>query len=76
MVKEVSVSTDRDKKYYHDKGEQDAAKGRHNPPYQGTVFSKDWWESDMGGRPVADKNKRANYDAYEKGHRNTSKQKK
>jgi hypothetical protein len=66
----------KDKKYYHNKGEQDAANDRHNPPHQGPVFSKNWWEADMGGRPVINKDKQADYDAYEKGHRNTRKEKK
>ncbi len=63
-----------DKEYYHNKGEGDGAKGRHDPPHQGPLFSTDWWESDMGGRPVTDEDKRADYDAYEKGHDNARNQ--
>lgn len=69
------MPSDRDTDYYHNQGEQDAANDRHNPPHQGGVFSENWWGSDMGGRPVTDKDKQANYDAYEKGHRNASRQK-
>jgi hypothetical protein len=64
-----------DKEYWHDKGEQDAAKGRDNPPHQGPVFSTDWWQSDMSGRPVIDKDKQADYDAYESGQDNANRQK-
>lgn len=69
------MSTHKDKEHYHNKGEKDGAKGHHDPPHQGPVFSKDWWGSDRGGRPVTDKNKRADYDAYEKGYDNAKKQK-
>ena len=62
----------RDKEYWHNRGEKDAADGRHHPPHQNSAFSKDWWESDMGGRPVSDKDKQADYDAYEKGWDNAN----
>lgn len=44
-----------DKEYWHNRGEQDASKGRHSPPHQGSTFSSAWWDSDMGGRPVTDR---------------------
>jgi hypothetical protein len=62
-----------DTEYWHNKGEQDAADGSHHPPHQ--EGSKNYWESDMGGRPVTDSDKRADYDAYEKGWQNTENQK-
>lgn len=69
------MSTHKDKEYYHNKGEQDGSEGRYRPPHQGPVFSKDWWESDISGRPVIDEDKRADYDAYEKGYDNARSQK-
>ncbi len=65
----------KDENYYHNKGEQDASKGHHHPPHQGPFGSKDYWDSDIGGRPVTDTDKRADYDAYEKGYSNTKNQK-
>lgn len=60
----------KDKEYWHNRGEQDAASGRHKPPHQGGVFSENWWGSDMNGRPVTDKDKQADYDSYETGWEN------
>jgi len=51
----------KDKEYWHNRGEQDSAADRHKPPHQGPAFSQNWWESDMGGRPVTDKDKQADY---------------
>jgi len=58
------------------RGQKDGAKGRDDPPHQGPVFSKNWWESDMSGRPVVDRSKRGEYDAYRDGQDNARKQKK
>ncbi len=58
------------------RGQQDGAKGRDKPPHQGPLFSRDYWESDMSGRPVVDKKKQGEYDAYRDGQRNARKQKK
>jgi hypothetical protein len=57
----------RDTKYWHNKGEQDASRGRHKPPHQGPALSQNWWESDMNGRPVVDNDKQADWDAYQEG---------
>ncbi len=64
----------RDKEYWHNRGEKDAASDRHHPPHQGPVFSENWWDSDMGGRPT-DSDNRADYDAYETGWDNANHQK-
>jgi hypothetical protein len=60
----------KDKGYYHDKGEQDAANGKHDPPHQGPALGKNYWDSDMSGRPVTDKDKQEDYDSYEEGQDN------
>jgi hypothetical protein len=61
---------------YYSEGQKDGAKGRDNPPHQGPPLSENYWGSDMGGRPVTDKDKQADYDAYRDGQRNASRQKK
>lgn len=62
----------RDEEYWHDRGEQDAAEGRYKPPHQDG--SENYWNSDMSGRPVVDKDKQANYDSYKTGWSNGDKQ--
>lgn len=70
------MSRDRSEESEYIRGQQDGAKDRDKPPHQGPVLGKNWWESDMSGRPVVDKKKQGEYDAYRDGQRNARKQKK
>ncbi|PTX59559.1 hypothetical protein C8N46_109148 [Kordia periserrulae] len=57
------------KEYYHDKGEKDRAEGRYKPPHDILDDFLTW--SDSGMKKINEDN-----EAYNKGWRNTDKQKK
>lgn len=57
-----------DKQYYHNKGEQDAADGKYNPPH-GLVDEFTTWD-ERGMQKIVDENT-----AYKEGYSNTQNQK-